>query len=418
VNLEFLVDDEECRRRGIQSLIAAPVYHGGNVVGALELYYRTKQAFTEPDVHTCQLMAGLVSEAFGRMEEVNSRKTLEWERSAVRDALGKLKPNLEVLPERPSGTEFASPPASATPSSVPIGVCRKCGHDLVEEEQFCGECGLPRSTDYEPVSMQSKVALLWQMQEAKKKGTIPTPPKGLSVAAGASEGFDRFPSENPASDFPEAELPELFTLPRSFGESEHYDEELEEPESTTEPEDPAFSAPEIQNDASENQPPTQLAWVRPQEPTDWSSAAAARNFLERFAGRNRHTAFARFLRARRGDIYLAIAVILVFCVIRWGIWSGHSVSATGNPTAAAGHHKPAADLSLFDRMLINLGLAEAPPEPEYKGNPNTQVWVDFQTALYYCPGAGLYGKTPKGRLSTQRDAQLDQFEPASRKACD
>jgi len=65
-----------------------------------------------------------------------------------------------------------------------------------------------------------------------------------------------------------------------------------------------------------------------------------------------------------------------------------------------------------------LGLAEAPPAPEYKGNPNTQVWVDLQTALYYCPGADLYGKTAKGKYSSQQDAQLDQYEPASRKACE
>ena len=35
----FLVDTEECRRRGIQSLIAVPVFHDGGVVGGLELYY-------------------------------------------------------------------------------------------------------------------------------------------------------------------------------------------------------------------------------------------------------------------------------------------------------------------------------------------------------------------------------------------
>jgi len=63
-------------------------------------------------------------------------------------------------------------------------------------------------------------------------------------------------------------------------------------------------------------------------------------------------------------------------------------------------------------------LAEAPEPPEYKGNPQTQVWVDLHTALYYCPGTDLYGKTPKGKFTTQRDAQLDQFEPAYEKACD
>ena len=79
---------------------------------------------------------------------------------------------------------------------------------------------------------------------------------------------------------------------------------------------------------------------------------------------------------------------------------------------------PDADLSAFDKLLIGLGIAEAPEAPEYKGNPDTQVWVDLQTALYYCPGSDLYGKTPRGKLTSQRDARLDQFEPAYRKACD
>ena len=63
VNSEFLLDTDECHRRGIHSMIAVPVFHDGEVVGGLELYYSTAQAFTEQDVHTCQLMAGLVTEA-------------------------------------------------------------------------------------------------------------------------------------------------------------------------------------------------------------------------------------------------------------------------------------------------------------------------------------------------------------------
>ena len=43
------------------------------------------------------------------------------------------------------------------------------------------------------------------------------------------------------------------------------------------------------------------------------------------------------------------------------------------------------------------------------GNPDTQVWVDVHTALYHCPGSELFGKTPDGKLASQRDAQQDQF---------
>jgi hypothetical protein len=100
------------------------------------------------------------------------------------------------------------------------------------------------------------------------------------------------------------------------------------------------------------------------------------------------------------------------------------VGATSQQTSVPGNTNrrkgpaPDADLSTFDKLLIGLGLAEAPTPPEYRGNPDTQVWIDLQTALYYCPGSDLYSKTTKGRLSTQRDAQLDQFEPANRRPCD
>ena len=96
----------------------------------------------------------------------------------------------------------------------------------------------------------------------------------------------------------------------------------------------------------------------------WSSAAKARSFLEALSQTRTPGAFARFWRARRGDFYLAVAVILVLVAICWGMLSNHSVRATdGAPTAvgnALRRKPPADDLSLFDKLLINLGLAEAP----------------------------------------------------------
>jgi len=116
-------------------------------------------------------------------------------------------------------------------------------------------------------------------------------------------------------------------------------------------------------------------------------------------------------------IYLSAAVILLMVtVFGWGTPaelsenSAHSakVQDSGGP-----------ELTALDKLLIASGLAEAPEPPHvYLGNPDTQVWLDVHTALYYCPGAALYGKTPGGRVASQRGAQQDQFEPATRKACD
>jgi hypothetical protein len=79
---------------------------------------------------------------------------------------------------------------------------------------------------------------------------------------------------------------------------------------------------------------------------------------------------------------------------------------------------PEPELTTYEKFMVAIGLAEAPPAPAYLGNPDVNVWVDLQTGLYYCPNADLYNATPKGKFTSQRDAQLDQFEPAYRKACD
>jgi len=146
VNSEFLLDTEECHRRGIRSLIAVPVFHDGEVAGGLELYYSTAQAFTEQDVHTCQLMAGLVTEALARDEEVTWKKSLATERAVMMEALEKLKPNLAALMDRSSAKDPGVKAGSgSTAMSASTFACRKCGHKLVGEEQFCGNCGTPRS---------------------------------------------------------------------------------------------------------------------------------------------------------------------------------------------------------------------------------------------------------------------------------
>jgi GAF domain-containing protein len=465
VNLELLVDAEQCRRRGIESLIAVPVFHNGKVAGGLELYYATTRAFTDQDVHSCQLMAGLITEALVRDEEVTWKKSRATERAAMLEALEKLTPNLATLVDKPAAEETkVRPSAPAEAATASDFFCRKCAHQLVGEEQFCGNCGTPRSSDYEPPSMQSKVASMWQMQEAMKKA----PPLDSANRAPAPVEsrvnldripLDRIPSEKSLSDplagqtralfaavklpvddtaesteFSDAPSPQLPTYQSPSHQSTSDQGTIHPSTIHAEFEDPVLSDIEVPLDAipletdyletgeeDEVEAPQSTALAKTETTAAWSSAASARDFLEQLASTRRPGGVTRFWNSHRGDIYLAIAVLLIAGVIRWVTVSNHSVKATGSPAAAAAAHRkpaPEADLSLFDRMLISMGLAEAPPTPESKGNPETQVWVDLHTALYYCPGADLYGKTPKGKFTSQRDAQLDQFEPAYRKACD
>jgi putative methionine-R-sulfoxide reductase with GAF domain len=419
VNTEFLFDPEPCRQRGILSLVAVPIYREDDIVGALELYFDRIHGFAEQDIHTCQLMAGLVTEAMGRDAGLALKKSMAAERSTMLAAIERLQPNLAA---------WAEDQPAAGAAAVAKSACWKCGTKLVAEEQFCGECGAPRASDGGPSSMQSKLASAWQLQQTNQESFAAAPRNGTSPPRETVRPVPAHLNLNEAEveeDRSEDKPIEPFTLPEwqqsapltapSF--TEHANEDAKVASLSLE-----LQLDEEEEDSVET-PSTTL--IKPQqEDVVWSSAARARDFLESLSETRTPSALARFWRSRRGDFYLAVAVIMVAVVIRWGIWSNHSVGATGGRTAVSGSANrgklpaPDADLSAFDKLLIGLGLAEAPETPEYKGNPDTQVWVDLHTAQYYCPGSDLYGKTPQGKLTSQRDAQSDQFEPASRKACD
>jgi ribosomal protein L40E len=109
------------------------------------------------------------------------------------------------------------------------------------------------------------------------------------------------------------------------------------------------------------------------------------------------------LRFHRADLYLGLAVFVALIALLW-------------PAASAPKQ---ASVGPWQRALISMGIAEAPaPVIHLQGDPGVQVWIDPHTALYYCPGSDAYGKTADGRFSSQRDAQVDRFEPAARSVCE
>ena len=403
-NSEYLPQREECRHRGIGSMIAAPLFHEGRTVGALELLFSDAGAFTEVDVQASQLMAGIITESLSR------DSGLLWKDAPA----AKAAPMADTVHVEERANEQV---AEATESYQ----C-KCGHVLLADEQFCGECGTPRAGDYEPASMQSKVASLWHMQEARK----PEPP--------AHVPFDEVPAA-PGPDASQMRLRTSILIPPDRSKRStvpHFGLHDAEPNKGAEPPQAAASVepaePKSPSEIEAPAPRTNKALeelISPATPVraDWSSAISARDFLEQVADGTPQNVLLRLWNTHRGDIYLAIAVILVLCVIRWGMWSSHPSSPQPSPApapapASSVPHKAAEpDLPLSERVLIAMGLAEAPEPPADKGNPSTQVWVDLHTALYYCPGADLYGKTASGKYTTQREAELDQFQPAYRKTC-
>jgi hypothetical protein len=377
VDTEFLFDPEPVRRRGIRSLVSVPVHYDGNIVGGLELYFGEVEGYAGQDIHTCQLMAGLVTEALGRKTGAALKESMAAERSSMLAAIEKLQPKLTTMAEEASGTGTRENTsiASAPPGTI---ICWRCGDDLVRREQFCGKCGAPRARE--------------------AQGTAEEPAHTLALRSSSPAIADADMSEPlPFTEAEAAELANSLAAAPAIGSREVEAEE-------TVPSDPALEV----------------------DDSIWTSAVRAQNFFRSLSTKPSPGALLRFWRSRRGDFYLGLAIVLVLAVIGWGIWSNQSGSAssTASPTSKSSTRvkktSTEANLSAFDRLLIALGIAEAPdpPEVKYQGNPNTQVWVDLNTAQYYCPGSDLFQKTANGKLTSQRQAQLDQFEPAYRRACD
>jgi hypothetical protein len=109
-------------------------------------------------------------------------------------------------------------------------------------------------------------------------------------------------------------------------------------------------------------------------------------------------------RDHKSMIYLGFAgLILVLVIASWSAPANNSSSQHG--------------FAFVENLLVSTGLARPQPQPGYGGNPDVQVWVDVQSASYFCPGAREYGTTKPGAFRSQRDAQLHHFEPAYRRAC-
>ncbi|HEY1801567.1 MAG TPA: GAF domain-containing protein [Terriglobales bacterium] len=292
------------------------------------------------------------------------------------------KPPTSMEPATPSAS-FAEKPSSVVsppPLSEPL------------PEPVEGPPDIPEKSEALPPELQEILARFPEEPEI-----IPPPP--LNSASASGKIFDSGPIELAApSALPNKDAQALPTPPGSTlmepKPTEPKPSELKPTETKlTAPNPPANAAP----DGTSSQVPPVDTFANPQ----WKSASETRAWLEsvKVPPQRKH-----WMAEHRANLYLAAAAVLLLLVL-FGV---------GMP---ADLQNGKAQLSWFDSMLVNLGLAEAPSAPVYLGNPTTKVWVDLHTALYYCPNAELYGKTRGGKFETQREAQQDQFEPASRNAC-
>lgn len=458
---DLYLSPDLCHRLNVGSLIAAPIHHDGKLAGAIELRYVRPAAFQEPELRTSQLMAGLITTALVRAAEVASKRTLAQERAAMLDAIERIKPQLERMaggaepaapapdnvhpvpaePEIPHFTEEelrALLPENAAALGATLGTsptaeqaalatetCRRCGHALSRDEVFCGLCGTQRWLDSPPegaalappTEEQVPFSAIAPATEPHAGPPVVSPeemPEDLAESSSwpAEETLALPPLlEDLVAQFPPEPAEDslaLLSQPASPPVSEPYAPVAKLEESAA----PAIATFLVPAKEMELPPASETPASLPKAAEPWTTARRTKQWLESLASpgvESRGSMLQRLWQTQRANIYLAISAVLLLAVLAgWG----------SRPTENQPSNRPRPpQLSFLESILVDLGLAVAPPAEAYRGNPDIKVWVDLHTALYYCPDADQYGKTGNGKFTSQRDAQLDQFEPAFRKAC-
>ena len=299
------------------------------------------------------------------------------------------KPTMTASPVVPAKGAVIEP--LPLPETKPAtSTCQECGSTLARNEFFCDTCGAP--VERPNNTTQKNWASLWEMHQASQsepkleteKIDAPlTSAKAVSQEETADEEIDLFPAE-------------LEEIVGKFAEPGEEEADAAAPETSVKALTVAAQAPAT---GSESAPAA-----------TWSSAAKARAWFDSLKPPQKSKDWFRDeWNFHRGIISIALAsAVLLAVLFQW----------VTRPAPAPGKGR---ELSAFEQMLVSVGLAEAPPPispTPQPGNPSTKVWVDVHTALYYCPGADLYGKTPNGKYTSQLEAQRDNFQPSTLKACD
>ncbi len=450
------VRSDRFRSRDVKAFIAVPVYHAGQVAGVLELRFARANSFREADLRTAELMAGLLSEAMVTAARMKWKEALASERQSMLEALERIKPQIERLGNESlllADLAAAKPPASSGVTKRVAETCSACGTYFFDEnESFCGTCGAarpeaPLPPDVSSLEVPGKVDPPWLIPYERENPTNgnsavgPLTAQNVGARDTAVTAALAVPELRPIPPAPVAQNTaapptEMPAKPASTSpanpSSAHFQPAVETPATDALrifPADPVAADSLSADPIPANPLQNDLAAADPFAPTDklqpypWGSAKKAHEWLETVKTHRSPRAewLAQQWQRRRANIYLVMAGIILLLVISgWGIRPAGSTAA-GNAAPAQNTPQqkapPQPQLTLFEKLMVNLGLAEPPPAPVDMGNPNAQVWVDVHTALYYCSGSDLYGKTADGKFTTQRDAQQDQFEPSNRKAC-
>jgi len=424
---DIRLDQALWREAGVGSLIAAPIHRFDEFDGLIEVRWTRANAFQESDTRATRLMAGLISGLRERNARAEERKRSQLIASDIKPVYAqadeliteqKIDPGSHAASE-PSESELRILPVetvnSISPTSRPAEMdaiplpaeCRVCGRLFGPDEAFCGQCSMPRVAGAPSEELQSKWASLWYMQQAQvtQQQTLETQQKEPPLDAFPPVPENIQPhaiSQKPAPQVsaepavriwhvPEADTRHYSATtparPHPFGDQLPGDQRSEDGSFFIDP-DASFSDARFTHTGNTLTPAVAVAQT--------SENSATPDLLQS----TWQSVWARMHRRHATWALSAVGLLLAFLMV--AVWP----SSTNSP------------LTWFQSLLVKVGLADVPAHaPVLSGNPDERVWVDVHTALYYCPGSDLYGKTPGGHFASQRDAQVDEFEPASRIAC-
>jgi hypothetical protein len=386
------LNSQMCGELGVRSLLAVPIQRSDETAGLIEVRWGLSNALHECDVRTCRLMTNLLGEMLGR--EAPATANFSPPLPPVQHAEEPTSPGPEaaLLPARTT----VEKESSAQPAQQELAShCRVCGRPFSADEVFCGQCSMPRvAASADGDGLQSKWASMWFMQQAQDtlqerrpaigKFSLHAPPPAKSPAPPMPA-----PTPTPAAPVRHAGRPAYEPIAPAYMTR-----------STAQPTAGAADDFVFAEDREDQQRKHSLLRILEEGSR---SEASSSEYWPSVLSRLRPLLGVR-LRIGKRIATVALVSMLVFLLLAtWLSWPLQS-----SPR-----------LSWFESLLVDLGLAEVQARPAvvYTGNPNVRVWEDVHTALYYCPDSDLYGKTPGGRFSTQRRAQEDQFEPATRVAC-
>jgi ribosomal protein L40E len=382
-----------------------------------------------------QSFQGLLSAAF-TIQEHNARRQLEQTDQSHQDQVHRPVEPLAVEaldspqePNEPQTLKQTQPPEAPTetqPASrlAPdaANVCRHCGAPKPPDEGHCPTCGLEQFRPGE--RLQHNWASMWLMSQKQRLW----PERSSEADEAVQENRQGFPKRFPqletkspasrsATEFAHSNLPHAIPAVSAIaansevaakresreneGRSVFHNSRLDRSSTDRSSTDPSATEPSALDDFFRAD--TSTSDARGDSTLDLSGEpvpahAAPQSLMQRLAS------LSVTVRFHRADLYLGVSLFVAVLALLW-------------PAAAAPRH---AAIGPWERALITLGIAETPATPvvHLQGDPGIQVWVDTHSALYYCPGEEQYGKTPDGHVTSQREAQMDRFQPASRTVCD